>query len=193
MRINYFFKRHCLYWPLILISALLITAVLPEGCESGEPPEVETTLALSSAAFQEGGSIPDMYTCDGQDISPQLSWGELPAGTRSLALIVDDMDTSGKFTHWVIFSIPSDSHELAEGVPAQPQLSGGALQGRNDFGNIGYGGPCPPSGKPHRYRFTLYALDVSLDLEAGASKKQVLGAVEGHIIAQGQLIGTYQR
>lgn len=151
------------------------------------------TLALSSTAFQDGGSIPDRYTCEGQDISPQLSWGELPVGTKSLALIVDDIDTSGKFTHWVIFNIPSASRELAEAVPAQSSLPDGALQGKNNFGNIGYGGPCPPSGKPHHYRFTLYALDSALNLEAGASKKQVLDAVEGHTLARGELIGTYQR
>ena len=193
MKINYLSNRHHLFRPLIFLSVLLLAAVLPAGCESEEPPPKEMTLALSSAAFQDGGSIPDRYTCEGQDISPQLSWSEPPAGTQSLALIVDDIDTSGKFTHWVIFNIPSTSRELAETVPAQPQLSGGALQGKNDFGNIGYGGPCPPSGKPHRYRFTLYALDSSLELEADASKKQVLDAMEGIIIAQGQLIGTYQR
>jgi len=193
MKINYLSNRHHLFRPLIFLSVLLLAAVLPAGCESEEPPPKEMTLALSSAAFQDGGSIPDRYTCEGQDISPQLSWSEPPAATQSLALIMDDIDTSGKFTHWVIYNIPSTSRELAEAVPAQPQLSGGALQGKNDFGNIGYGGPCPPSGKPHRYRFTLYALDGSLELEAGASKKQVLDAMEGIIIAQGQLIGTYQR
>jgi Raf kinase inhibitor-like YbhB/YbcL family protein len=195
MKINSNYNRHHLYSPLILMSVLFLAAVLPAGCESGEPPseEVEMTLALSSTAFQDGGGIPGDYTCDGQDISPQLSWGEPPAGTLSLALIVDDMDTGGKFTHWVIFNIPSTSRELAEAVPAGTQLPDGALQGKNDFGNIGYGGPCPPYGKTHRYRFTLYALDTSLDLEAGASRKQVLGAMEGHIIARGQLIGTYQR
>jgi len=193
MKINYLSNRHHLFRPLILLSVLLLATVMPAGCESEEPPPKEMTLALSSAAFQDGGSIPDRYTCEGQDISPQLSWSEPPVGTQSLALIVDDIDTGGKFTHWVIINIPSTSRELAEAVPAQPQLSGGALQGKNDFGNIGYGGPCPPSGKPHLYRFTLYALDGSLELEAGASKKQVLDAMEGIIIAQGQLIGTYQR
>jgi Raf kinase inhibitor-like YbhB/YbcL family protein len=194
MKTNSLPSRHHIYWPLILLSILAFATVLPAGCGSGElPEEVEMTLALSSTAFQDGGSVPDRHTCEGQDISPQLSWGEPPAGTRSLALIVDDMDTAGKFTHWVIFNIPSTSRELAEAVPAQMQLPDGTLQGKNDFGNVGYGGPCPPSGKPHRYRFIFYALDGFLDLEAGASKKQVLEAVEGHIIARGQLIGTYQR
>ena len=107
---------------------------------------------------------------------------------------MDDPDApGGVFTHWVIFNISSDSRELPEAVPTQAQLPSGALQGKNDFGRIGYGGPCPPSGRPHRYLFTLYALDQPLGLKAGASKKQVLDDMRGHILAQGQLTGTYQR
>jgi len=107
---------------------------------------------------------------------------------------MDDPDApGGVFTHWVLFNIPSDSRELLEAVPTQAQLPSGALQGKNDFGRVGYGGPCPPPGRPHRYRFTLYALDQALDLKAGASKKQVLDAMPGHILGQGQLTGTYQR
>ncbi len=193
MKIGAVVDRCKIYWAVVPVLALCLTALLPSSCESQEVSPVALTLSLSSTAFQEGGSIPDRYTCEGQDISPQLSWGELPVGTKSLALIVDDIDTSGKFTHWVIFNIPSASRELAEAVPAQSSLPDGALQGKNNFGNIGYGGPCPPSGKPHHYRFTLYALDSALNLEAGASKKQVLDAVEGHTLARGELIGTYQR
>jgi Raf kinase inhibitor-like YbhB/YbcL family protein len=193
MKIGAVIDRYKIYLAVVLALALCLAALLPAGCESKEVSPVAVTLSLSSTAFQEGGSIPDRYTCEGQDISPQLSWGEPPVGTESLALIVDDIDTSGKFTHWVIFNIPSTTRELAEAIPAQSSLPDGALQGKNDFGNIGYGGPCPPSGKPHRYRFTLYALDSSLNLEAGASKKQVLDVVEGHTLARGELIGTYQR
>jgi len=121
-------------------------------------------------------------------------WSEPPQGTQSLALIVDDPDApGGVFTHWVLFNILPDSRQLPEAIPTQAQLSSGALQGKNDFGRIGYGGPCPPPGRPHRYRFTLYALDRVLDLKAGVSKKQVVGAMQGHILAQGQLTGTYQR
>ena len=152
------------------------------------------TLSVSSSAFQEGEGIPAKYSCEGQDISPPLVWSEAPGQTQSFALIMDDPDAPGRvFTHWVLFNIPSDSRELPEAVPTQSQLSNGALQGRNDFGKIGYGGPCPPPGRPHRYQFTLYALDQPLDLTAGASKKQVLDAMQGHILAQGQLMGTYQR
>ena len=151
-------------------------------------------LLVSSPAFQEGDTIPTKYTCQGQDVSPPLAWSEPPVGTQSLALIVDDPDApGGVFTHWVLFNIPSDSRQLPEAVPTQAQLPSGALHGKNDFGRIGYGGPCPPPGRPHRYQFTLYALDQPLDLEAGVSKKQLLAAMQGHILAQGQLTGTYQR
>ena len=157
-------------------------------------PEGMATISLSSTVFKEEELIPVKYTCDGQDISPPLNWDAPPQGTQSFALIVDDPDApGGVFTHWVIFNIPAGSRESPEAVPAQEQLPNGARQGKNDFGKIGYGGPCPPPGDPHRYRFTLYALDQPLGLKAGASKKQVLNAMEGHILAQGQLTGKYQR
>jgi Raf kinase inhibitor-like YbhB/YbcL family protein len=107
---------------------------------------------------------------------------------------MDDPDAPvGVFTHWVLFNLPAATTGLPEAVPTQAQLQDGSLQGKNDFGRTGYGGPCPPSGRPHRYQFTLYALDQTLDLKAGASKKQVLDAMQGHILAQGRLTGTYQR
>jgi Raf kinase inhibitor-like YbhB/YbcL family protein len=152
------------------------------------------TLSLSSRAFQDGERIPDKYTCEGQDISPSLMWNEPPQGTQSLALIVDDPDApGGVFTHWVLFNIPPDSRGLPEAIPVEAQLPSGALQGKNDFNRNDYGAPCPPPGRPHRYCFTLYALDRVLDLKAGVSKKQVLDAVKGHILAQGKLTGIYQR
>lgn len=151
-------------------------------------------ISLSSLAFKEGERIPTKYTCEGQDVSPPLSWNQIPPKTQALALIMDDPDAPiGVFTHWVIFNLPPDSRGLAEAVPVEKQLPSGALQGKNDFGKIGCGGPCPPSGSPHHYRFTLYALDKRLDLTAGVSKKQALEAMEGHIIAQSQVIGIYQR
>ncbi len=152
------------------------------------------TLSISSPAFPDGGKIPAKYTCQGQDISPSLKWGQVPDKTLSLALILDDPDApGGTFTHWVIFNLPPDSPELPEAVPTTPGLASGALQGRNDGGGTGYHGPCPPPGYPHRYRFTLYALDKQLDLKAGSTKKQVLDAIKGHVLAQGQLSGIYQR
>jgi Raf kinase inhibitor-like YbhB/YbcL family protein len=180
------------YKTAIFVVVLCLAALLLAGCQSQEVSTVENTLSLSCAAFSDGGAIPDKYTCRGEDISPPLVWGEPPAGTRSLALVIDDLDTSGKFTHWVVFNIPADTRGLPESVSGGSVVSG-ALEGKNDFGKIGYGGPCPPPGKAHRYRFTLYALDAALSLEAGVSKGQVLDAVEGHILAQGQVIGTYQR
>jgi len=183
-----------LAWPPMLLGlmAMLLVACGPE--EPVIPKEGEMALSISSSAFQEGEDIPAKYSCEGQDVSPSLRWDEPPADTRSFALIVDDPDAPvGVFTHWVLFNLPADSRELPEAVPAQPQLPGGALQGKNDFGKIGYGGPCPPPGRPHRYQFTLYALDQLLDLKSGASKQQVLEAMSGHILVQGRLIGTYQR
>lgn len=152
------------------------------------------TLSLTSTAFKEGEKIPVKYTCGGQDISPPLVWGEPPQKTQTFALIADDLDApSGVFTHWVLFNLPADICQLNESIPAQERLEHGALQGKNDFGRIGYGGPCPPRGSAHRYRFAIYALDKSLDLKPGVSKKQLVEAMKGHILAQGQLIGTYQR
>ena len=152
------------------------------------------TLILSSPAFNEGDKIPPEYTCEGQDISPQLDWDGIPEEAKSLALIVDDPDApGGTFTHWVIYNIPPDSNGLSEALPLIPKLSDGSVQGGNDFGKIGYGGPCPPPGKPHRYLFSLYALGKQLDLVAGSTKNQVLNAIKGHILTQGQLTGTYQR
>ena len=149
---------------------------------------------LTSSAFKEGDMIPKKYTCQGPDVSPDLSWGASPNGTQSIALIMDDPDAPvGTWVHWVIFNISPNNTSLPEGVPTDAELKIGAIQGRNDFRKFGYGGPCPPHGLAHQYRFTIYALDKSLDLNPGASKKQLIDAIKGHILAQGQLIGTYQR
>lgn len=178
---------------LLWLVAWMVFSSAMVAC-AGEAPEkeVEMTLSVSSTAFQEGDKIPVKYTCDGQDISPPLVWGE-PTSAQSFALIVDDLDAHGVFTHWVLYNLPADVRQMGEGTPARERLENGAQQGENDFGRIGYGGPCPPRGHTHRYRFTIYALDTSLDLEPGASKKQLLDAMEGHILAQGRLTGTYQR
>lgn len=153
-------------------------------------------LHLSSPVLKEGDRIPTKYTCEGQDISLPLTWIEPPAGIQSFAIIMDDPDDidapGGVFTHWVLFNVPSGTHELPLAVPTKAQLPSGALQGKNDFGRIGYGGPCPtPGSGPHHYRIIIYALDQPLDLKASASKKQVLDGMQGHILAQGQLTGTY--
>jgi len=151
-------------------------------------------MTLSSPAFNEGGEIPPRYTCQGENASPRLGWDSVPEGTKSLALVMDDPDApSGVFTHWVIFNLPPGTPGLAEAIPALSQLPDGALQGKNDFGRFGYGGPCPPPGRPHHYLFTLYALDKTLGLQAGASKEQVLKAAGGNTLAHCRLTGTYRR
>jgi hypothetical protein len=150
-------------------------------------------MNLKSTAFTANGMIPSLYTCDGQDISPDLSWDAPPTGTQSLALIVDDPDAPGQiFVHWVLYDLPPEIHQLPKGLPAEPTLSGGGVQGKNDFGNLGYGGPCPPSGI-HRYFFRLYALDRELELKSGATKAQLEAAINGHIIATAELVGRYSR
>ena len=152
------------------------------------------SLSITSSGFSAGGTIPKKFTCDGADISPALQWSNPPAGTQSFALIMDDPDAPvGTWVHWVLYDLPATTHELAENVAKQEELPNGARQGRNDFRKIGYGGPCPPAGKPHRYFFKLYALDVKLGLRAGAAKADVESAMKGHILTQGELIGRYGR
>ena len=150
-------------------------------------------IKITSSAFEEGGLIPAKYTCDGADVSPPLQWDAVPEGTKSIALICDDPDAPmGTWVHWVLFNLPAETKELAENIPADKILPNGARQGLSDFGRIGYGGPCPPSGT-HRYFFKIYALDAEIGLEAGANKSQLLKAMEGHILEQGQLVGKYKR
>lgn len=151
-------------------------------------------LRITSLDFSEGEVIPKKFTCDAQDVSPKLEWKEPPANTQSIALIMDDPDApAGTWVHWVLYDVPADARELPEGVAKQEQLASGARQGRNDFGKVGYGGPCPPPGKPHRYFFKLYALDARLGLKAGATKAELERAMKSHILAQAQLIGKYGR
>ena len=152
------------------------------------------TMKISSASFSADDMIQKKFTCDGPDASPKLNWTEPPAKTQSFALIMDDPDApAGTWVHWVLFDLPADTRELAEGVAKQEQLANDARQGRNDFGKIGYGGPCPPPGNPHRYFFKLYALDAKLNLKAGATKADVEGAMKGHILAHAEMIGKYGR
>jgi Raf kinase inhibitor-like YbhB/YbcL family protein len=151
-------------------------------------------MQLTSTAFTEGAAIPAKHTCDARDVSPPLKWTGVPAGAKSLALIVDDPDApAGTWVHWVLYDLPASKSELTEDVPKSQYVAGGAKQGLNDFRHLGYGGPCPPHGKPHRYFFKLYALDAVLDLKPGLTKKDLESAMEKHILAQAQLMGTYQR
>jgi len=151
------------------------------------------TLSLTSNAFAAGQNIPSKYSCLGREISPDLEWTGAPAGTKSFAMIVDDPDApAGTWVHWIIYNIPAATNSLPEAMPAGSQLSDGSLQGRNSSGNFGYNGPCPPSGT-HRYFFKLFALDSLLDLSSGANGDQLLKAMKGHIVAQGELMGTFSK
>jgi Raf kinase inhibitor-like YbhB/YbcL family protein len=180
---------------LLLILASLFVCV---GCNRSstemQPGESPMSIEVTSTAFQQGMPIPKQYTADGADKSPPLRWSEPPSGTKSLALICDDPDAPrGTWVHWVFFNLPAQTRELEEGVPTTATLPSGANQGKNDFGNLGYGGPAPPKGKAHRYFFKLYALGAVPDLAPGATKAELENAMKGHILDQGQLMGTYQR
>ncbi len=156
-------------------------------------PSTTAGFPLTSQVFQDSGFIPAKYTCDGKDVSPPLSWS-VPEGTKSLALIVDDPDApGGVFSHWVLFNLPESVRSLPEGMPKVSTPDIGGIQGMNDFGEKGYNGPCPPAGKPHTYRFILYALDAELNLRTGASRDDVIDAMQGHVLNKAELDGKYGR
>jgi Raf kinase inhibitor-like YbhB/YbcL family protein len=151
-------------------------------------------LEVKSPDFASGGDIPKQFTCSGADISPALEWSEPPAGTKSFALIADDPDAPvGTWVHWVIYDIPANLRKLPQNFPKTEQPGDGSRQGRNDFEKIGYSGPCPPPGKPHRYFFKLSALDSKLNLPPGVTKKDVERAMKGYILAQGEYMGRFAR
>ena len=165
-------------------AAPTATAVPPTATEV-------VTLEITSPAFANGEAIPAIYSCDGNNTSPALNWTEPPAGTKSFVLIMTDPDAGGTWFHWVIYNIPASSRGLPESVPTDGELSDGTLQGRNSGGTNGYQGPCPPA--QHRYFFTLYALDTTLDLPAGAHNVEVTLGIKDHILASAELMGTYAR
>ena len=183
------------------LFAVALAASLSNGCtagtESGQPsPKGGTKMAfvLESKAFKSGESIPRRHTCEGEDLSPALYWSEPPAGTRSLALIADDPDAPvGTWVHWVLYNLEPGLRGLPEGVSKAEEVQAVGKQGLNDFRKVGYGGPCPPPGKPHRYFFRLYALDTSLAVNPRATKQEVERAMKGHILAQTDLMGRYKR
>jgi Raf kinase inhibitor-like YbhB/YbcL family protein len=159
--------------------------------QSGGSP---MSFNLESTVFKEGGDIPQKFTCDGADVSPPLKWENPPQGTKSVALIADDPDAPvGTWVHWVIYDLDPQLTELREGMAKLEKIPGIGKQGLNDFRKVGYGGPCPPPGKPHRYYFKLYALDTKFNLKPRATKQEVEQAMKGHIIAQAELMGRYKR
>jgi Raf kinase inhibitor-like YbhB/YbcL family protein len=198
MRLRFF--RSILINVRILAIVLTLMLIPITGCSSqGAISQegavgVKSSLKLQSTVFKEGERIPDEYTCDGKNISPPLSWSGPDNTLNSWVLIVEDPDAPrGIFTHWIIYNIPANITSLPEAVPTTEKTPNGALQGKNDSLKLGYTGPCPPPGPVHHYDFTLYALDSPLNLPAGVSKKQLLEAMQGHIISQGKLTGIYQR
>ncbi len=190
-------KKAAFWWVLPIAGVMLVTAVSCGGGddEPDQPtPTLDVPISLVSSAFDEGQPIPERYTCDSvEDASPALSWSDAPTGTESFALTVYDPDARGGFVHWVLYNIAPDRGETPEGLPEGDTVLGDAQQGTNDFGALGYGGPCPPAGTPHRYVFMLYALDKTLGLDPGATKEELHEAMMGHVLANGTLTGTYQR
>ncbi len=184
--------------PLLILASVALAGcskpaptVTPFPANSAQPNQTE--IKLTSSAFKEGEAIPRAYTCDGVNISPPLEWTGVPKTARTIAIVVDDPDApGGNWVHWVLYNLPADNIGLIENLPFTENLKAGGFQGKNDFGKIGFGGPCPPTGT-HRYFFRIYALESELFLKAGATKAELLKAMEGHIVLQGQLMGTYRR
>ncbi|MGH8022488.1 MAG: YbhB/YbcL family Raf kinase inhibitor-like protein [Limisphaerales bacterium] len=176
-------------------SLFLLLAGCSERAQTPAPASAapETRMVLKSPAFADGQPIPGEYTCHGRDFSPPLQWSGTPSRAKSIALTCEDPDApGGTFTHWVIFNVPATATGFSENVSKAAPLPDGSRQGKNSFGNIGYGGPCPPGGKAHHYIFRVYALDAALSLDSGAGREDLINAMSGHVLAQGQLTGTYQ-
>jgi Raf kinase inhibitor-like YbhB/YbcL family protein len=169
------------------------TSAPPVARQEGEMGEQKMAFKLTSTAFIHEASIPSKYTCDGNDVSPPLEWSDPPTDAQSFAIIMDDPDAPvGTWIHWVLYDLPAETRMLPEAVSSDAELPNGSRHGKNSWRRTDYGGPCPPSGV-HRYFFKLYALDVGLDLDAGATKEELLQAMEGHVLAQTELMGTYTR
>ncbi len=151
-------------------------------------------LELTSPVFNQGLEIPKTYSCQGENVSPQLDWKGVPEGTRSFVLINDDPDAPmGIWVHWVVYDMPASLRSLPEGIEKKNVLADGSKQGMTDFGRVGYGGPCPPPGSYHRYFFKLYALDIVLNIDPGKTKDEVLKAIGGHVLGQAELMGKFKR
>lgn len=175
---------------IFLFSLILLCC---KGQSNNQQEGKEMKIIITSSAFKDGDFIPQKYTCDGADISPSLQWDGIPEETKEIALICDDPDAPmGTWVHWVLYNIPPSIRNLPDMVPSVKVLENLAIHGTNDFRKIGYGGPCPPSGT-HRYFFKIYALNSELHIEPGKTKADLLAAMEGHIIAEGSLMGKYKR
>lgn len=178
------------------LVAILFTGLLCSSCSNDVQPSVKanvTQIQVMSTVFEDGQPIPEKYTGQGDNVSPPLNWDGATTQTKSLALICEDPDApSGTFTHWILYNIPPTTTSLDENIPKGQSMVYGFLQGKNDFGNIGYGGPAPPAGKLHHYVFRVYALDIILLLQAGGDRSDLVSAMNGHVIGEGELTGTFQ-
>jgi hypothetical protein len=178
---------------LLALTACLLTVGASWKLRAGQQPPAKT-FKLETSAFAPGGEIPKKFTCQGADVSPALTWSEPPAGMKSFVLIADDPDAPmGTFVHWVVYDLPATARRLPEALPGNQEMSGGGRQGVNDFSMSGYAGPCPPPGKFHRYFFRLYALDTVLNLKGGATRREVDQAMQGHVLAQAEVMGRFKR
>ncbi|HEU4389006.1 MAG TPA: YbhB/YbcL family Raf kinase inhibitor-like protein [Blastocatellia bacterium] len=180
--------------------AVCVAAIVAAGCERREQAHQPGASAnsgkieITSTAFNDGGAIPPEHTCQGKDSSPALKWSGLPNQTRSIAVTCDDPDApGGAWVHWVLYNVPAATGGLGAAIATTASLPDGSAQGKNDFGRIGYGGPCPPAGPAHHYYFRVYALDTDLAFKSGATKRELEDAMRGHVVAEGALIGTYAR
>lgn len=181
------------YYPFTVTTLFIVLVLTSINACSQKKEEVKMSIKLTSSAFKEGENIPAQYTCDGKNISPPLQWSNIPDSTKSMALIAEDPDApGGTWIHWVLYDIPQNVTQLPEHTETGNKLKDGAINGTNSFRNLGYGGPCPPSGT-HHYFFYIYALDTVLNLKPGATKPQLMKAMKGHIIAEGKLMGKYAR
>jgi len=195
------FRRICLRNPIGVLPVLFLLGLALHAPSASAADDVSLkkgaaayTWTISSKSIQEGQIIPKLHTADGKDSSPQLSWTAPPPETKSIALICDDPDAPvGTWVHWVIYNIPAGERGLPQAVSKNKKLQNGSKQGTNSFGKIGYNGPSPPPGKPHRYFFKIYALDTVLDLEPGVKKEKLLSAMKDHVLAEEKLMGTYGR
>lgn len=187
---------------IVLVLSSCTSAATPVPTETSIPPTEAASstpppqpFELTSSAFEADTPIPDLYSCQGGNDSPPLAWGTPPSGTQSFVLVMDDPDAvqvvGYAWVHWLLFNIPASASSLPEGIPLTAELTDGSRHGRNNSNSLGYFGPCPPSGQTHRYVFTLYAVDTVFDLPSGATKDEILEAIDGHILAQTELSGTY--
>ena len=176
-------------------TAIPIPPTAPPAATVLPPLPTAQPFALTSPAFEADALIPARYSCHGANVSPPLAWSAPPAGTQSLALVMEDPDAvkvvGSVWDHWLLFNLPADVLSVPEGVPQKAELPDGSRQGQNSGRGLGYGGPCPPGGQTHGYRFTVYAVDTALALKSGATKAEILHAIDGHILAQAQLVGRY--